>query len=199
MSSKRKSYTKKMTFPQISLDKALERLRLLSPEKRIYTNPELAKIFKNKSHTSGSYKEKTTALREFGLFTRTSPDIEISNLGKKILINRNVSLDDLQRAFFSCNMFKETYLHFLTEKNITPDKLANEAVKSYTVTPLMMDNFAHIFLKSAEHAGLAEKLVDGYTLLDSEYAHTLTTPRTSSFDTQTKKVPTTTTKRIYVP
>lgn len=112
---------------------------------------------------SGGFKQKTAALRDWGLISRNGHMIVITELGRKIAFPQNDTDEKnaLMEAFRSSEVFAKVYDTSAKGTPLALVSIANTAVQNLGVSPASRDEFSKSLAESAVAAGLAEQPADG--------------------------------------
>ncbi|WP_166353068.1 hypothetical protein [Phytoactinopolyspora limicola] len=149
------------SFPTLSLPEAVKVIREAGQYGKQHTPAALAAYAGHQSATSGPWKQKAAALREWGLISTVSAD-KIALTDRAIRIAHPESSEKAQAALLEC--FTEATLYMKVyndlargvELNIT--SLSSKAISDYGIGIASKDKFVNSFLESAAAVGLAERI-----------------------------------------
>jgi hypothetical protein len=147
-------------FPVLSLPEAVKIIKEAGKYGKQHALAAVAGYAGHQSHTSGPFKQKLAALREWGLVTTASGTATLTESAMRIA---HPSSDEdvvnaLLDAFRSSPIFLRTYEDAAKGIALKLDVLGNSAVTRLGVSATAKAAFVKSFVDSAEAAGLAERV-----------------------------------------
>jgi len=153
--------TRSTGFPVLSLPEAVKIVRDAGAYGKTMTPSALAAYAGHQSATSGPWKQKAAALREWGLITTISTD-KVGLTNRALQIAHPESPEKTKTALLECFQGSELYMSIYEDlargTELQLASLANKAVTSYGIAIASKDKFIHSFVESAAAVGLAERI-----------------------------------------
>ncbi len=144
-------------FPSVDLGEAIEMIKLASSAGWDMPRETFASAI-HSSPNSGPFLGKIAGLRDFGLIER-GDRVRLTSLAKTLIApvsdEETVHQENLQRAFFSCDVFKVIYEKLRdTSRESSLEVIANLGMHEFRVSPKRKILFARNFFESGRIAGL---------------------------------------------
>jgi len=153
-------------FPVLDLGEAAAVLARASQHGWEHTVAEIAGYMGHATTNSGAFRAKLAALRDYGLVSGRGESLEITQVGRKIVVpeTEQERLAALQEAFAN-TVFGPVYQESVKGSPIAIDSIGRRAVSRLGVAPASQGQFGEVFARSAAAAGLAETTGDGKVTL----------------------------------
>jgi hypothetical protein len=151
--------TRSKGFPVEPLPDAVAVLKESSGYGLRHTFESFAGFMGHKSTNSGPFKQKLASYREWGLISRSSDGVILTDLGKRIAmpVSENDQRSAIREAFFGCEVFNSIYDSSVKGQPLKLSMLANAAVQNHGISPTARKNFEKSFASSAVVAGVATR------------------------------------------
>ncbi|WP_423488529.1 hypothetical protein [Mycobacteroides sp. PCS013] len=148
-------------FPVLSLPDAAKIIKDAGKYGKAHTATALAGYAGHTSATSGPWKQKASALREWGLISSGSGDsVSLTDRAMKIAHPESPEKERaaLLEAFRGSSLFMKFYNDFAVNSELTLAGIASKAVNVHGVSVSSKDKFTKSFVDSAVAVGLAERV-----------------------------------------
>jgi hypothetical protein len=149
-----------VSFPLLSLPQAVKIIKDAGTYGSRHSRTAIATYAGHSSANSGPFKQKLSALRDWGFISGNGDDLELTELAMKIAhpLTPQDGIESLQRAFMGCSIFKELYDTSAKGVPLTLDGVGNQALHNLHISVGAKANFVRSFVDSAEVVGLLTRL-----------------------------------------
>ncbi|HET9412038.1 MAG TPA: hypothetical protein VFO38_04265 [Candidatus Saccharimonadales bacterium] len=151
------------SFPHLSLPEAVKIIRDAGSYGKRHSLSALATYAGHSSYTSGPFKQKLAALREWGFITTNNGNAQLTDAAMTLVYPTDAQKpkDALRAAFQSCGLFWKIYEDSAKGIPLKPELLANSAVSTHRIGVSAKTRFLKSFVESAEAVELAQRLPSG--------------------------------------
>jgi len=149
-------------FPVMPLSEAARFLKEAGKYGFEHSTPALASYMGHSTVNSGTFRQRLSAFRDWGLITGRREMLTMTDAARQIAIPTDAATERqaMQEAFNNCGVFARLYDQSAKGQSLNPGHLAGRAVHELGVTPSSSSKFIESFIESAVSAELAE-LSDG--------------------------------------
>jgi hypothetical protein len=149
-----------VSFPLLSLPQAVKIIKDAGAYGPRHSRTAIATYGGHSSANSGPFKQKLSALRDWGFISGNGDELELTELAMKIAypLTPQDGVESLQRAFMGCSIFQELYDTSAKGKPLTLDSISNQALHNLHVSAGAKTSFVRSFVDSAEVVGLLTRL-----------------------------------------
>ena len=154
-------------FPVVSLSEAAQILREAGKYGFEHSTASFAAYMGHKSTTSGAFRQRLAAFRDWGLLTGRGETLTMTEIARKIAMppDEVTELEALQQAFRNCDVFADLHEQMAKNQALDHDRIGNRAVHGLSVAPNRSRLFARSFAESAIAAQLARPEGEGKLVL----------------------------------
>lgn len=145
-------------FPDLRLSKAAEYIKSAAQQGQRHSPRTMADYMGHGSASSGPFRTKMAALRDYGLVTGGGDQLTITDDGM-LLANADDAAQEqavLRRAFLHCQVFRQVYESTGKGQPVSLLSIGNRAVLDFGVRGSSKERFAKAFVENAVDAGLAD-------------------------------------------
>lgn len=155
------------SFPVVSLFEASQILREAGKYGFEHSIASFATYMGHKTITSGAFRQRLAAFREWGLITGRGEVLTMTEVACKIAIplDEDTEREALQEAFGNCEVFAELHEQMAKNQPLDHDRIGSQGVHGFGVAPNRARLFARSFAESAIAAQLARTDSEGRLVL----------------------------------
>ncbi len=156
-------------FPVVPLPEAVEALGRIARYGSNHSIGAFAKYLGHESSTSGPFRRRLSAFRDWNFVDYSNGRIALTELGKQVALPSDPSTvpRSLRRAFAGCDVFAEVYDILAKGVPLELEYVGNTAVHEAGVSVQSKTRFAESFARSAEFAGFGKFEGEGVITLHS--------------------------------
>ena len=160
-SSKPPSRKRGKGFPVVPLSEAAQILKEAGKYGFEHSTASFAVHMGHKSTTSGAFRQRLAAFRDWGLITGRGGMLTMTEVARKIAMptDDDAERQALQQAFWNCDVFTGLHEGMAKGQPLDRDRVGSQAVHGFDVAPHRAQQFARSFVDSAVAAQLAK--IDG--------------------------------------
>lgn len=148
-------------FPVVPLSEAASILKDAGKYGFEHPTTSFAAHMGHKSITSGAFRQRLAAFRDWGLITGRGDMLTMTEVARKIAMppDDDTEREALQQAFWNCDVFMGLHEGMAKGQPLDRDRVGSQAVHGFGVAPTRAQVFSRSFVDSAVAAQLAR--IDG--------------------------------------